>query len=132
MNKKRFIIASIVLFVAFEILEFIIHSVLLGAQYQKLAHLWRPDMQSMMWIFAILYLIFSFVFTYIFTKGYEAKGIMEGVRFGLIIGLVMNMFGAFSSYAIYPIPFDLCLQWFVYGMIEYVILGVVVAAIYKK
>ena len=131
MNLKRFIIASIAVFVAFEIIDAIIHMGILGKTYQSIT-IWRPDMMSKMWIMHIGSLLLAFLFTYIFIKGYENKGIVEGLRFGIIIGLFANIPYGFYSYAMYPLPFSLCLQWFIYGMIEFSICGLITAAIYKN
>ena len=46
-------------------------------------------------------------------------------------GLFMSIPFGFYSYAMYPLPFLLCLQWFIYGLIEFVICGLIAAAIYK-
>ena len=86
---------------------------------------------SMLWIFHVGSLILAFLFTYIFVKGYENKGILEGVRYGIIIGLFANIPYAFYEYAMYPLPLSLCLQWFIYGMIEFIICGIIAAGIYK-
>ena len=132
MNIKKFVIASIVVFIVFEILNFIIHGPLLGSIYEEAKSVWRPDMMDKMWIIHITNFIFSFLFVYIFTKGYENKGIVEGLRFGLIIGLLMNVVGMFNQYAVYPLPFSLAIQWFIYGIIQYVICGAVAASIYRE
>ena len=132
MNIKKFVIASIVVFIVFEILNFIIHGPLLGSIYVETKSVWRPDMMDKMWIIHITNFIFSFLFVYIFTKGYENKGIVEGLRFGLIIGLLMNVVGMFNQYAVYPLPFSLAIQWFIYGIIQYVICGAVAASIYRE
>ncbi|MBI4620384.1 MAG: hypothetical protein HY739_09520 [Desulfobacterales bacterium] len=130
MNAKRFIIASLVVFLGFEIIDAIVHTVILGKTYESM-NLWRPDMMSKMWIIHIGSLILAFLFTYIFIKGYENKGITEGARYGVIIGLFANIPYGFYSYAMYPLPFSLCLQWFIFGMIEFIICGIIAAVIYK-
>jgi hypothetical protein len=130
MNVKRFIIASIAVFLAFEIIDAIVHMGILGKTYESM-QIWREDMMSKMWIMHVCTLILAFLFTYIFIKGYENKGIGEGARYGVIIGLFANIPYAFYSYASYPLPFSLCLQWFIYGMIEFIICGLIAAAIYK-
>jgi len=131
MNTKKFIIASILVFIVFEILDFIIHGLILKGAYESLASVWRPDMNSLMWIMYVTALIFSFLFVYIFTKGYEGKSIAEGIRYGLLIGLLMLIVGMFNQYAVYPLPFILVLEWFIFGIIQYIIIGIVVAAVYK-
>jgi hypothetical protein len=130
MNTKRFIIASLVVFLAFEIIDAIIHTGILGETYKSM-DIWRQDMMSKMWIFHAGSFVMAFLFTFIFIKGYENKGIAEGVRYGVIIGLFANIPYGFFSYAMYPLPFSLCMQWFVYGMIEFIICGLIAAAIYK-
>ena len=131
MNIKRFISAGIAVFVGFEVIDAIIHMGILGQTYMKMS-IWRPDMMSLMWVMHVGGIVLAFLFVYIFVKGYENKGIWEGVRFGLVLGLFANIPYAFYSYALYPLPFSLCLQWFIYGMIEFVICGALAAAIYRS
>lgn len=131
MNIKRFFGASIAVFVANQLMDLIIHGVILGKTYETMVNVWRPDMDSKMWIMTVSSFIFAFLFVYIFTKGYENKGIAEGIRFGIIVGLLMNVVGMLSQYAVYPVPFSLVLQWFVFGMIQFTIYGIVAALIYK-
>ena len=130
MNVKRFIGASIVVFLAFEVIDAIVHMGILGKTYESMP-IWRPDMMSKIWIMHLGALILAFLFTYIFIKRYENKGIAEGIRYGIVIGLFANIPYGFFSYATYPLPFSLCLQWFIYGMIEFIICGIIAAAIYK-
>ena len=88
-------------------------------------------MMSLMWIMWITCAVLSFLFAYVFVKGYEARGMLEGVRYGLIVGLMMNGVGAFNQYVLFPVPFVLAVKWFVFGMIEFILAGAVVAAIYR-
>jgi len=130
-NIKRFVAASLAVFVVSQILEFLVHGVILKATYESLKHLWRPDMESKMWIMYLVGFITSFLFTYIFVKGYEGKGILEGVRFGVIIGLFTSIPMAYGTYVMIAIPYSLALQWFIYGMVETIVMGIVVALVYK-
>lgn len=131
MNIKKMVLASLAVFVAFEIMDYIIHSVILSPVYAQLAYLWRQDMMSKMWLMALSTFVMSVMFVYIFIRGYENKGIAEGVRFGIVAGLFMNFIGMFSQYVMYPIPFSLTLKWFIFGMLEFMIAGIVAAIIYK-
>jgi hypothetical protein len=88
-------------------------------------------MESKMWIIGLVGFISAFLFTFLFTRGYEGKGIGEGLRFGLVIGLFTSIPMAYNSYATLPIPYSLAFQWFIYGTIATIILGAVVALIYR-
>jgi len=133
MDTKKYLIAGGVVFVVYEILSFLIHGVLLEGAYQATASVWRPEaeMHANFPIMLVTAFIISFLFVFIFAKGYEGKGIMEGVRYGLWIGLLMSIPMAFNSYATLPIPMSLAIKWLVYGVIQFIILGIVAAAIYK-
>lgn len=131
MNWKKLLIAFAAVFVFSMIYNYIIHELILGATYQALAHLWRSDMQSKMWIGQLVGLIYTFFFVYIFVRGYENKGILEGVRYGLIIWCFVCIPGYYGQYMIYDLPYSLVLQWVIYELILMVIMGIMSALIYK-
>ncbi|MCW9064695.1 MAG: hypothetical protein OQJ78_00230, partial [Ignavibacteriaceae bacterium] len=95
--------------------------------------LFRPQaiLDSTMWLRLFTELVWSFFFTFIFVKGYENKGIMEGVKFGIYVGLFYSFVWAYQSYWMYPMPYSLALQWFIFGLIQCIILGILAAMIYK-
>lgn len=132
--NNRFWMAFAGVYVVYHVLGFLTHGVMLADTYKALASIWRPEaeMQAKMWIMFVNSAVYLFLFCYIFTRGYENKGVMEGVRYGGLMGLFVSVMTAYDSYVIYPLPYDLALTWFVSGVVLYVILGAVLASIYKK
>ncbi len=131
MNVKRFLLAALAVFVTFQVTDYIVHMLILSETYASIPEVWRPDMMDKMYIMYITGAVLAILFTYIFAKGYQGKGIMEGVRYGLVIGLLMTIVGSFNQYAVYPLPYELVLQWFLYGLVQFIIAGIVVSLIYK-
>ena len=131
MGKKLWL-GFIAVFVAAEICNFLIYGFLLRGDFQATQHLWRSNMSSLMWIYHVLLVVGAFFFTFIYAYGHEGKGIMEGARFGLYIGIWMSMGAAYGTYAMVAIPYAMALKWFLFGIVQYVIMGVVVAAVYGK
>ncbi len=135
MNTKKLLLAFIVVYVLLEAMNFLIHGVILASTYKmpEVMSAFRPEAErnSNMWIVFVTDLFWAFFFVFFFAKGYESKGIMEGVRFGFYMGLFWAMVSSYQSYAFVPMPYSLAFQWFIYGMIESLILGVVTALIYK-
>jgi len=132
MNKKVWM-GFIAVYILLMAGNFLIHAVLLGPEYKASEWLWRPEAEfhGKFWIVWVTGLFFSYFFTFIFSKGYEAKGIAEGVRYGLYVSLMMLLPAAYNSYAVYKdYPYSLSLKWFLFGTIEYIILGVVLAMIF--
>jgi hypothetical protein len=133
MNVARMLIAFVVVYIALILTNYLIHDVLLMGLYSQpeVMKIWRPDMMSKMWIMYLVDVFIAFFFAVIFTKGYEGRGWMEGVRYGFYIGCITALPAAYAQYASYPFPYSLALQWFIYGMIQYIVLGIVVALIYR-
>ena len=134
MNKKLWI-TFIVVFVVYFILDWLVNGVLLHSTYmaENVAKIMRPEAEvnSNMWMIVISDLVYTFFFTFIFSKGFENKGWMEGLRYGLYVGLMVSLPMAYITYAVQPIPYSLALQWFIYGTLQNIIIGIVAALLYK-
>ncbi|MCK4547173.1 MAG: hypothetical protein KAW17_07000 [Candidatus Eisenbacteria sp.] len=133
MNPKRFWLAAVVIFVAFMVMDMIVHGVLLSGLYEETASAWRPEaeMQRLMPIMWVTTLVLAIMFVVIFLKGYENKGIAEGIRYGTYIGLLLSIPMSFGIYAICPILFRLALYWFIASMVEMIIAGTLAAVLYR-
>lgn len=135
MFTKKFFLTVLVVFILLEVFGYITHMVLLSDQYasENIAGLFRSeeDMSSKMWIVWFSDLVWSFFFVFFFAKGYENKGLMEGVRYGIYMGIFWSFVFSYQSFAIYPLPYSMTFQWFAYGFIITIILGIVSALIYK-
>ena len=133
MNKKKFLIAFIVVFVLLVLTNLLIHNVILMSAYEanKTAFRTMDDMVSKMWVMYVVNIVWSYFFVFFFVKGYENKGIAEGIRYGIYIGIFISFVAAYAQYVVYRLPYSLILQWFIYGLIQAVILGISTALIYK-
>ena len=135
MNTKKFWIAVVVVFIILEVTSYIIHGVILASTYgsEEVKGIFRSmeEMEAKMWIMWITDLIWAYFFTFIFVKGYENKGIMEGLKYGIYMGLFVSLVFSYQSYVVYPLPYSLVFQWFIYGLIQSIVFGLVVASIYK-
>ena len=131
MNKQRYLLASLAVLVFVFIYEWSFHGGLLKGIYEQTAHLWRSKNDCHMPVIIAAQLIFSFVFSFIFLKGYENKGIMEGVRYGALIGL-LAIPSNLVYYAVMPLPVQLVVLWCVGGLVEMILAGAILAAVYKR
>jgi hypothetical protein len=131
--NKRFWMAFAACYVVGQGLGFLINGVILADTYKSLSSVWRPEaeMQAKMWIFFLTSLVAIFLFCFIFTKGYENKGIGEGVRYGALMGVLLSVPYAFDSYVVYPITGNLSVMWLVTGLAYWIVLGALLAAIYR-
>ncbi len=134
MNVKRLILTFVVIYIAGVGIDYLIHEKLLDEAYESTKTVWRPEaeMNSMVWIMWVIRAITCFFFVFFFAKGYEGRGILEGLRFGLYMGLLMSIPMAYGSYFALPIPYSLALQWFLYGLGSWIVLGFLAALLYRR
>jgi len=136
MNTKRWLLASVGVFVVIAVMESFIHGVLLSDMYRATASVWRakPEMQQMMWVFWAGYLVFAPFFALIYVKGYEKgkPGLGQGIRCGLYVGAMLSVMQSFGWYAILPIPFVLAFYWFVAILVEFIAAGAAAGLVYRE
>lgn len=134
-NWKKYIFAVIAAFVAFQAMDYLVHTVILNEKYQSLndTGIWRENMQDYMWIMFVTGIIFAVFFVYLyhyFSNAYKT-GWMAGLYYGLVIAFMTSVIGAYGQFMVYNLPYDLAWQWALYGLIETAIVGIIVGLIYK-
>jgi len=136
MNTKRWLLASVAVFVVIGVLEFLIHGVLLSDIYKQTASVWRSEaeMQKMMWIFWVGMLVFAPFFALIYVKGYEKgkPGLGQGFRYGLYVGVMLSVMHSFGWYVILPIPLALAFYWLLGILVEFIAAGVAAGLVYHE
>jgi hypothetical protein len=131
LNVGRFLLASLAVFVAVIVLEGLIHGALLHDFYRN--PLWRPCTTLLPKHIASLVasaVVFALAFTWIFHFCYRGRKLLAGLRYGFQVWLLTTVTTTFMWYAIQPVG-KVALRWIVYGLPEMLILGLLVAAIYK-
>jgi hypothetical protein len=134
MNKK-FVIAWIVIFVAWFAGSFVVHGVLLHDDYAKLPNLFRPeaDAQKLFPLMVFAHVILAGAFVWIYSRGVEAKPWgAQGLRFGLAIALLTIVPTYMIYYVVQPMPGMHVVKQIVFDGILMLILGMITAFIYRE
>jgi len=106
MNKK-FLVAWVVLFVAWFIGSFIVHGVLLSADYMHLTSLFRAegDQQKYFPWLIVAHVMLSGAFVWIYARGVESKPwLAQGVRFGIAVAFLTTVPTYIIYFAVQPMP----------------------------
>ena len=133
MNKK-FLIAWIVLFVAWFIGSFVVHGVLLRSDYMRLTSIFRAegDQQRYFPLMVLAHVILSGAFVWIYARGVEAKPwLAQGVRFGVAVALLTIVPTYMIYFVVQPMPGSVVIKQIVFDGVLIVILGVIVAYLYR-
>ena len=134
MNKK-FLIAWLVVFIAWMVGSFVVHGVLLHAGYAGLPNLFRPpeEAQEYFPLIILAHVVMAGSFTWIYSRGAEAKPwLAQGLRFGIAIALLTVVPWYTIYYVVQPMPADLVLRQSAFDGILIVLFGVIAAFIYRK
>ena len=129
---KRIILAILAVFVAWSMLDFVLHGLLLQSTYEATANLWRPMDQINMPLLYFVTLVFTTCFVLIYSFFIEQKSLKNGIRFGVLFGLATGISMGFGSYAYMPIPLTLAFSWFIGSWLEAIVAGAIVGAIIKN
>lgn len=128
---KRILLAVVAVFIAWEVLDFIIHGVLLQSTYEATASLWRPMEEMKMFLMYCITLLFAICFVLIYGLLIGEKSLASGIKFGVLFGMATGLSMGFGSYSYMPIPLSLAWVWFIGTLIEAVAAGAIVGAILK-
>jgi len=133
MNKK-FLIAWAVLFVAWLIGSFVVHGLLLHSDYMQLTSLFRAegDQQKYFPLMLLAHAILSGAFVWIYARGVEAKPWMaQGLRFGVVVALLTIVPSYMIYFVVQPMPGEVVIKQIVFDGVLMVILGIIVAWLYR-
>jgi hypothetical protein len=132
--SKKFIVAWIVLFVAWFLGSFVVHGLLLRSDYMQLAGLFRTegDEQKYFPLMLLAHVILSGALVWIYARGAEAKPwLAQGVRFGVAVALLTAVPNYMIYFVVQPMPGDVVIKQIVYDSVLMVILGMIVAWLYR-
>jgi hypothetical protein len=133
--KKTFFIAWPVLFVVWFMGSFVVHGLLLRADYMQIPNIFRQenDQQQFFPFMILAHVIVSGAFVWIYSRGVEAKPwLKQGLRFGLAVALLTIVPTYLIYYAIQPMPGMLVAKQILFDGCLQLILGAVVAFLYRS
>src|SRR4029077_15180956 len=134
MNNRKFVIAWIVLFIAWFVGSFVVHGVLLRSDYMRLSNLFRVegDQQKYFPLMILAHVILSGAFVWIYARGVEAKpSLAQGVRFGVAVALLTIVPTYMIYFVVQPMPGEVVIKQIVFDGVLLVILGTIVAWRYR-
>ena len=133
MNAKRLTLAAIAVFAFVFVFDWVLHGMILKNTYIQTASLWRSESemgQHFGWlVLGQLLLSMMFCLIYALRPGLH-DGVGPGIGYGLMVGLLLTG-PTLISYAVQPLPLNLIGSWILGGIIQLMIAGALLGAIYR-
>ncbi|MEX2181866.1 MAG: hypothetical protein WD771_07475 [Gemmatimonadaceae bacterium] len=131
---KTFAIAWLAVFVVWMGGSYLVHGVLLAPGYGEMAELYRPMEESGAYMPYMLgaHAIMAGAFVWVYARGQEAREWLgQGFRFGVTIALLTTVPWYLIYYAVQPLPGMFVVKQIVYDTALVIVLGVMVAFLYR-
>lgn len=128
---KRSLWAVLAVFVAWSVLDFLLHGVILRATYAATAHLWRPPAEMKLLPMHGVTLLSAMGFVAIYTLLVGRKSLRNGLIYGFLVGVMIGLGMGFGTWCVMPIPASLAWTWFLGTIVEATVAGAFVGALVK-
>ena len=132
---KKFFISWLIMFVCWMAGSFVVHAVLLHGDYSALVpRLFRSpdDAQVFFPLMIVAHVFLSGALVWIYSRGVEAKPwLAQGVRFGIAVAFLTVIPTYIIYYVVQPMPGETVVKQLIFDGILMVILGVIVAFLYR-
>ena len=129
---KKAVLSAVAVFVAWAVMDFIIHGLILRSSYEATAYLWRPKDEMKMGLMYLTILVSAAAFVYIYVRLIEPKAIDAGLKYGLLFGLGVGISMGLGSYSVMPIPYDMALVWSLGSLARGAVGGLLVGLIIRN
>ncbi|MEO8440352.1 MAG: hypothetical protein ABI540_09035 [Spartobacteria bacterium] len=133
MNLKRLLLAIVVAFVFIFATDYLIHAVWLKPDYAATKELWRTEAEMgarFHWML-IAQLLVAIAFVIIWALGFATRGGLGlACGYGLLVGLIVQA-TTIITHVVSPLPASIAMKWFASGIVQIVLLGLIVALVYK-
>jgi hypothetical protein len=132
---KKFLVSWVILFVAWMLGSFVVHGVLLNADYKALHGLFRSEDNAQVFfpLMVIAHIFLAGAFVWIYSRGVEPKPwLAQGVRFGVAVAFLTAIPTYIIYYVVQPMPGETVVKQLILDGFLILILGALVAFLYRS
>ena len=130
---KRTILAVVAVFLAWSLLDVVIHQVILMGEYGATANLWRPPAEIMIGLIYVVTLISAVVFVSIYKFLICRKELGRAIQYGLLCtALAVGIGMGYGSFAVMPLTHTIALGWFLGTVVQGGVAGALLGLIVKE
>jgi hypothetical protein len=126
---RKFWISAAAMFVLAWALSFVVHGLLLGADYSAAGGMRPPaEAQRLMHWMILAQALFGVAFAWVYIHGKEEKPwLAQGVRYGIAIAFLTIIPTYLIYHVVTPISFGLAIKQIVFDTVRLVLMGIAVA-----
>jgi len=133
MNWTKILIAGVVAGIVRNLVDFVMHGMIMSATYRRHADVFTQEEGSPIWFFVVAITI-SIAAAALFarTRNSWGGGLRGGASFGFWAGMVAFFGHFYNPLVIDGFPYYLAWCWGAMGLIGFIVMGTVIGALYPK
>lgn len=125
---KRPLGAGLAILVAWMLIDWLMHRLVLAPLYEASTDLWRPfDQLNLPLIYVVTFVLIG-VFVGVYWLLVRPKSFGAGLAMGAFIGVALGVSSGFGTFIHMPIPLSLAWGWFLGGWVKGLVAGGIVGA----
>jgi hypothetical protein len=132
--NKRFVVAWLVLFVAWMAGSFVVHGMLLHDVYAQYPNLFRPETEAQRYfpLMLLAHVSLAGALVWIYSRGVEDRPWLgQGLRFGLGLAMLTIVPTYVIYFVVQPIAASMAIRQIVYDGVLLLLLSALVAFLYR-
>jgi hypothetical protein len=136
MSAKKLALSWLVVFICVSVLNFLVHGILLSADYQALPQLMRPPIEGpkyMPYMF-FAFAVYALALVWIYAQGAKpgVSAVSQGIRFGVAVWALTSVPMYLIYYSVQPWPLGLTLKQIGFEFVTVISFGIVTAVMHGK
>lgn len=129
MSPKRYIMAVSAIVIFALIWNGFVHLLILQEANSAINALKREDSSDMMGLSILLTVGIAVLYVFNYAKWIKQGTLMESITHGIFFALLAGLLVDMNQYLLYPLPASLAVLWFLAGLVEFSIYGLIANAI---
>ena len=129
---RKVLLPALAITLAWGVLDFIMHGILLQPQYRATPALWRPMGEMKMGVMYFSVFISALAFAAIYHNFVRPKSGPVALLYGIWMGLGHGIAFGYGSYAVMPVPYVMALTWFLGSIVKGAVAGMIVSAFWRE
>jgi hypothetical protein len=126
-TPRRIVLTILVLFLVALAWNAVLHLVVLREANASVQHLRRPDLAEKAWLSLLMTLGLVTLFVWGYTRVARTGTMREGFGYGLYFALLAGLLVDLNQYVLFPIPGAVAALWFLGGLAEFSLYGMLVS-----
>lgn len=131
MSGRRFLGSTALLFIVALVWNGFVHLVVLRGAEEAARPLFRSDVGRWWWLSLLQTLALIAIFVLGYARLRRTGSLREALGFGLFVGLIAVLLVDVNQFVLYPLPAGLVAGWALFGLLEFLLYGLLVRWLYS-